>query len=251
MDFSFKDLRNILFIDIETVSAVSDFEELSPAFQKHWAHKAQYLGPKKGQEPALEEIGQLFKDKAGIFAEFSKIVCISVGYLKMHNSTIKGVRLKSFTGHDEKELLENFGTLLDNYYPNPNKYFICGHNIKEFDIPFICRRMIVNGIRPPKIIDVGTKKSWQTPQFLDTLEYWKFGDYKHYTSLDLLMTIFNIPSPKDDIDGSQVGKVYWEENDLDRIGLYCEKDVLSVIKLFLKFQFIEDTTEFEIIKENN
>ncbi|MGB3546715.1 MAG: ribonuclease H-like domain-containing protein, partial [Saprospiraceae bacterium] len=141
-----------------------------------------------------------------------------------------------FASDDERELLEGFSAMLQQYYKDPAKCYLCGHNIKEFDIPYVCRRMVVNGLSFPEVLQITGKKPWETKHLLDTLELWKFGDYKNYTSLKLLAGLFGIPSPKDDIDGSDVGRVYWQEKDLPRIALYCEKDVLATVQLFLRYQ---------------
>ena len=145
-------------------------------------------------------------------------------------------RIKSFASEDEKELLEDFCDMVVQYYNDPDVHSICGHNIKEFDIPYICRRLLVNGMPLPDILNIPGRKPWETNFLLDTMTLWKFGDYKHFTSLKLLTNIFDIPSPKDDIDGSDVNKVYWEDQDLDRIAKYCEKDVLAVIQLLFRFK---------------
>ena len=112
---------------------------------------------------------------------------------------------------------------------------LCAHNGKEFDFPFLARRILVNELPLPAILDSAGKKPWET-QYLDTMELWKFGDYKHYTSLELLAALFGIPTPKDDINGADIHRVYWEDHDLERIRIYCQKDVLTIARLFLKFQ---------------
>ena len=152
--------------------------------------------------------------------------------------------MKSFCGHDEKSILEAFNQLLDKNFQNKNQY-LCAHNGKEFDYPFLCRRMLINGIKLPKILQIAGKKPWEV-KHLDKMELWKFGDYKHYTSIKLLAALFNIPTPKDDIDGSQVSTVYWQENDLERIKTYCQKDTLTVAQLFLKYKGEELLTESQI-----
>ena len=168
--------------------------------------------------------------RAGIYAEFGKIVCISVGFIN-ERGTGRELRVKSFAGEDEKALLTDFAKLLNSHFDLPDN-LLCGHNGKEFDFPYIARRMIINGISIPKILDLTGKKPWEVAH-LDTMQMWKFGDYKNFTSLKLLAHVFGIPSPKDDIDGSQVGAVYWEENDIDRIVTYCEKDVVTLVQVYL------------------
>jgi uncharacterized protein YprB with RNaseH-like and TPR domain len=219
-------LEKILFLDIETTSAVKSFDDLSDDFKKHWEHKSKFIA--KDDESANETYS-----RAGIYAEFGKIVCISVGFIKIENG-VKKLRLKSYFNHNEKDLLIDFFELLNKHF-NTQQHILCAHNGKEFDYPYIARRALVNGLSIPSILDMAGKKPWEV-QHLDTLQLWKFGDYKHFTSLNLLTTIFDIPTPKDDIDGSMVNQVYWQENDLERIANYCQKDVVALTQLFLRFR---------------
>ncbi|OFY86699.1 MAG: 3'-5' exonuclease [Bacteroidetes bacterium RIFCSPLOWO2_12_FULL_31_6] len=219
-------LEKILFLDIETVAQSPEFSQLNDDFKKHWEHKASFLA-KENETP--EAIYQ----KAGIYAEFGKIVCISVGFIRTEIG-IRTLRIKSFFNDDEKIVLTDFFDLLNKHYQK-NDSLLCAHNGKEFDFPYIARRALVNGIKIPSVLDFAGKKPWEVPH-LDTLQLWKFGDYKHYTSLSLLTSIFNIPTPKDDIDGSMVNEVYWKEKDLNRIAIYCQKDVVALTQLFLRFR---------------
>lgn len=219
-------VEDIMFLDIETVPQEACFDDVNPELQSLWEKKSQYF--RQDEESAAEVYG-----RAGIYAEFGKIVCISVGVISARGGQ-RIFRVKSFAGDNEKVLLEDFGQMLNQFARDMHKN-ICGHNAKEFDFPYIARRMLINGVRLPAILDVAGKKPWEV-KFLDTMDMWKFGDYKHYTSLNLLTTIFNIPSPKDDIDGSQVAHVFYEERDVERIARYCEKDVLATAQLFLRFK---------------
>lgn len=230
------DLTQVLFLDIETVSGKADFSTLSEDLQALWAIKAKTLH--KGSEPLDEEItAALYTERAAIYAEFGKIICISVGIMYRDKNTQQlQIRLKSFASHNETELLHEFSQLLLQFYNNPKAHFLCGHNIKEFDIPYICRRMVVNQLPFPALLQIAGKKPWEISYMIDTLELWKFGDIKAYTSLKLLAAVLGFPSPKDDIDGSQVGRVYWQENDLPRISHYCEKDVLATAQLLLRYK---------------
>ena len=194
--------------------------------RKLWDKKASHLVT-GDQTPA--DVYQ----RAGIYAEFGRIVCISVGHLLTENGE-HSIRLKSFAGDDEKELLQNFSDMLLNYARRKD-FSLCAHNGKEFDFPYIARRMLINGIDLPPVLDVAGKKPWEV-KFVDTMELWKFGDFKNYTSLELLAAVFGIPTPKDDIDGSMVAQVYYEEKNLARIVTYCEKDVVTIIQLFLRFK---------------
>lgn len=219
--------KDLIFIDIETVPQEANFNDLNENMKLFWSEKCRFI---QRQEPELTP--EDLYERAGIYAEFGKVICISMGIITQNEDEM-GIRLKSFYSDDEKNVLENFSQILDKFQPN-QKYLV-GHNVKEFDIPFLCRRMLVHGLRLPQMLNVGGLKPWEVP-YLDTMQYWKFGDYKSFTSLKLLAEIFGIPSPKDDIDGSQVRDVYYKEKDLERIVKYCEKDVLAVAQLFLKFQ---------------
>ena len=231
------DIHNILFLDIETVPGFSDFEELNEEMQELWALKARNILRKTEDEMQYDEMAETFRTRAGIYAEFGKIVCISVGFLtRQPDKPEPLLRLKSFTNHVEASLLEDFSELLDKHFNNPDKFAICGHNIKEFDVPYICRRLMVNQLPFPRMLDIAGRKPWETKHLLDTMEMWKFGDVKNYTSLRLLAAVFGFPSPKDDMDGSEVAGVYWEDRDLDRIAAYCEKDVLATVQLFLRMK---------------
>ena len=219
-------LENILFLDIETVPQHPHFSDLDETEKTLYADKTRYL---RKNEYTPED----YYERAGIWAEFGKIVCISVGYF--HSSTDgKRFRTTSFFGDDEAQLLTEFKTLLETHF-NRREHLLCAHNGKEFDFPYIARRMIINGITLPHKLNLFGKKPWEIPH-IDTLDLWKFGDYKHYTSLKLLTKILGIPSPKDDIDGSQVRQVYYEENDIDRIVVYCEKDTVAVAQILLKLR---------------
>ena len=218
-------LEHVLFLDIETVPQEEFFTQMDPEMQLLWEQKTQY-------QRRDEFSPEAFYDRAGIWAEFGKIVCISVGYFQIKGD-IRNFRVTSFFG-EEKELLHAFNNLLNNHFSGP-QYVLCGHNSKEFDIPFIARRMIINGVSLSGKLNLFGKKPWEIPH-LDTMELWKFGDYKHYTSLKLLSKILGIPTSKDDIDGSQVGEVFYKEKDIDRIVTYCEKDVVAVAQVLLRFR---------------
>jgi DNA polymerase elongation subunit (family B) len=217
----------VLFLDIETVPQVYQYQDLEEKGQElFYAKNRFHVSPEKNIE-------MIYNEKGGILAEFGKIICISVGMVR-DASTGKTIRLKSFAHDDEETLLKQFKQLLEDHYNTPY-HVICGHNSKEFDIPYICRRMLINGIPLPGILDIAGKKPWEV-NHLDTLELWKFGDYKAFTSLALLCHVFHIPTPKDDISGADVARVYYEENDLKRITVYCEKDVVALIQLLLRMR---------------
>ena len=222
-------VRDLIFIDIETVPCFSSFEEVPPSLQELWAAKHSTLRV-EGESP---EDGYL--KRAGVFAEFAKVICISLGFLRQENETGKlQLRLKTIKGDNEPELLETFVALLQKGF-NTDRYHFCGHNIREFDIPFLCRRLLINRISFPDILDISGKRPWEMFD-VDTLQLWKFGDYKHYTSLKLLTEVLGIPSPKSDMDGKDVCRVYWQEKDLNRIADYCQRDVVTVARLLLRFK---------------
>ena len=222
-------IENILFLDIETVPQYSDYDQLPSNFAALWDKKAVQLI--RTHKPIAEEAlkpDEIY-NRAGIYAEFGKIVCISTGILRNNSLWIK-----SFSGDDEKELLTGFIDMV-NKLKEKSINHLCAHNGKEFDYPYLIRRMLINGLVVPSILDLSGKKPWEV-NHLDTMELWKFGDYKNYTSLELLAAVFGIPSPKDDIRGCDVGRVYWQDHDLTRIVTYCQKDVATIVNLVLRFK---------------
>tara|TARA_R110001592_G_scaffold307299_2_gene580953 strand:+ start:499288 stop:499989 length:702 start_codon:yes stop_codon:yes gene_type:complete len=221
-----KDYEHIFFIDVETVPQCRNFDALSKDAKMHFEKKVRFLI--QSEEKTAQD---LYHEKAGILSEFNQIICISVGVLSHDENNKPFFKCRSFYGHDEKTILIDFAKLMSE---NKKEYpYLCAHNGKEFDFPVICRRMLINGVDLPPQLNVAGKKPWETA-FIDTLDMWKFGDYKHYTSLDLLAHVFGIPSPKDDISGADVAHVYYEENDLDRIVTYCEKDIKTLTKVYMK-----------------
>jgi uncharacterized protein YprB with RNaseH-like and TPR domain len=219
--------NNILFLDIETVSQFETYEHMPADWKEMWDTKAQFLLRNKEAETP-----ETIYERAGIYAEFGKIICISCGCLQ-GNSEDKKLVIKSYCNPDERKLLTEFADMLQKWSGDADKY-LCAHNGKEFDYPYICRRMIINGVEIPEALKIAGRKPWEV-RHLDTLEFWKFGDYKNYTSLKLLAKVLGVPSPKDDIDGSQVNGVYWKEKDLDRIVTYCQKDVVTLTQVMLRF----------------
>ncbi len=224
-------LDKILFFDIETAPMVESFDALSEEMQHLWAEKYQKLQDRDPVRYASTPDDDWMQ--AAVFAEFSRVVCISVGFCYIPKGEREWhLRTKSFCGTDERRILADFLELVGSFMVSPY-HNLCGHNIKEFDIPFVCRRALINGLQLPDALQIAGKKPWEV-HFLDTLELWKFGDFKSYTSLKTLTAVFGIPTPKDDIDGSQVGRVYYEERDLQRISTYCQKDVVATAQVFLR-----------------
>jgi 3'-5' exonuclease len=242
-------LENLLLIDIETVSQQPQFHDLDEYWQQLWTEKVQRTLPDE------TTAAEFYPQRAGIMAEFAKVICISMGYFKKENNVQK-LRIKSFYAEDEKQLLKAFIAALETIESSNNKWSFTGHNIKEFDIPFICRRLLINGIAIPPFLDFQNMKPWET-NMIDTFQYWRFGDYKHFTSLKLLAAALNVPSPKDDIDGSMVGGVYWgsaddaeKEKNLQRIVTYCQKDVITTGNIILRFKNLPllEPEQVEIVK---
>ncbi len=235
------DLSRVLVIDIETVSQYATYNELDERWQHLWNKKANVLNY-KGENSTPEEI----YGKAAIYAEFGKVICISAGHFTRSGNSWQ-FRIKSFYGDDEKLLLQEFTQMLERHFNEPD-HLLCAHNGKEFDYPYISRRCLINGVDIPRILNIAGKKPWEVT-LLDTMELWKFGDYKAYTSLELLAAAFDIPTPKDDIDGSMVGHVYWKEQDLERIKEYCQKDIITVAQLMLRFrkENLLDETDIKIV----
>lgn len=224
-------MKNLLFIDIETVSQTIDYVSLTERMKTQWSRKSAFL--RKNEEQTEEN---LYHEKAAIYAEFGKIIVIGIGFFTKGKEGKLKFRVKALKGHDEKELLIEFYNLIVQFKNDGLQ--LCGHNAKEFDFPYLCRRMLVNGIKLPYVLNTSGKKPWEV-NHLDTMQMWKFGDYKHYTSLDLLASIFGIESSKSGIDGSQVGQVYNEENGLDKIAEYCMRDVAVTAQLYLKLSSLE------------
>ncbi|MFC3559957.1 3'-5' exonuclease [Pedobacter jamesrossensis] len=227
------DLNQVMVIDIETVPQYPSYDDVPPHLQDLWEQKTRY-------QRKSDESPDDFYEKAGILAEFGQIICISLGVFNTQNN-IQYLRIKSIYGEDENKILKDFSDLLSKQAPT---LLFCAHNGKEFDYPYLCRRFLVNGLEIPSQLNISGKKPWEV-NHLDTMEMWKFGDYKHYTSLNLLAAILNVPTPKDDIDGSMVRQVYYEERNLPRIVTYCQKDVITTAQVLLKFKGME------IIPEEN
>ena len=231
-------LKSILFIDIETVPIMPDHQHLSEAMQAEWARKAKFLKSPEGENP---DAATLFNERAGIFSEFAKIVCIGIGSLVQQEDGCK-MRLRALTNDNEKVLLTDFCEVINKFVGHHKEIRFSGHNIKEFDMPFLCRRMIINDVPLPPCLQLSGKKPWEVAH-LDTLEMWRFGDHKNFTSLSLLACIFGIPSPKSDLDGSMVAGVYWKDKDLTRIGSYCLQDVVTSAKVYLRLKGINIAIE--------
>ncbi|MCH7408709.1 3'-5' exonuclease [Belliella sp. DSM 111904] len=238
MKHFFEELNDILFLDIETASIEPGYELLSERYQEEWLKKERHLhGVKEELVP-----GSLFFEKAGIYAEFGKVICIGVGFFHFDKETeTLTYRSKTFAEPSEYHTLKAFKELLDK-----KPWTLCAHNGKEFDFPYLARRILINRIPLPEPLQLAGKKPWEV-RHLDTLEFWKFGDYKHYTRLELLATVFDIPTSKDGIDGSKVNESYYKHNDLQTIRTYCSKDVLVTARIFLAFRGIPPELDFEIV----
>jgi len=225
------DIKNTLVIDIETVSATDSYNDLDSRLKKQWDRKASLI---KNEDNLTSE--ELFFERAGIFAEFGQVICIAVGLFIKRKSGQLGLRIKAFSSKDEKKVLTQFKELIDAKLDADN-LILCAHNGKEFDFPYLCRRYLVNEIKIPAALQISGKKPWEI-KHVDTMEMWKFGDRKNYTSLDLLAALFGIESSKSTIDGTMVNKVYYQDKDLNQIIEYCKQDVLVTANLFLKLNMM-------------
>jgi uncharacterized protein YprB with RNaseH-like and TPR domain len=217
---------SILFLDIETVPQYADYHSLPKDWKELWDIKAGYLIRSKETETT-----ETIYPRAGIYAEFGKIICIGCGFISGEGEN-KSITIKSFYGDNEKLVLAEFCDMLNKWSAKEQKW-LCAHNGKEFDFPYLCRRLIINQIPIPSILNVSGKKPWEVNHY-DTMELWKFGDYKSFTSLNLLAHTLGVPTSKDDIDGSMVWSVYWNDKDLNRIVTYCQKDVVTMAQIFLR-----------------
>ena len=234
-------LKDILFLDIETIGCVEHYSKLDERLKTQWARKTTFIKKEEGQTDE-----DLFHQRAGIYAEFGKIIVVAVGKYTENEKGEPGLRLKYYAEHDELKMLVEFKALLEKQDPNTK---LCAHNGKEFDFPYLSRRMLINGISLPQTLNHAGKRPWEVPH-LDTMEMWKFGDYKHYTSLDLLTAIFNIPSSKGVMDGSKVNSVYYQEKDLKKIAEYCVRDVVAIAQLYLKMRGMDIIPEENIVQAN-
>lgn len=219
--------KNLLFIDIETAACKPSFDELSERMQEQWERKANNI-----RNDSHDSAFDLFYERAAIYSEFGKIICIGVGALYWGTTDDEmRFKVKTIAGDDEKKLLEEFRELLEKY---PQKQLIlCAHNGKDFDFPYICRRMLINGVKLPEALQFSGKKPWEI-MHQDTLDFWRFGDYRSFAQLELLATLFDIPSSKSDISGEDVTRIYYAEKDLARIKRYCKEDVIVLAQLWLR-----------------
>ncbi len=227
---SLQSLDKIIFFDIETAPQVENMEDLNEEMQSLWAEKTETLRQRNPQRYPIDKTPQELWGESAIFAEFGRIVCISVGFCFYRGKDLH-IKTKSYYGEDERAILMDFFEMLGRFVQSPN-HVLCGHNSKEFDIPYICRRATILHIPLPDTLQVAGKKPWDI-HHIDTMDLWKFGDVKSFTKLKLLTAIFGIPTPKDDIDGSEVGRVFWQEKDYKRIAVYCQKDVVATAQVFL------------------
>ena len=218
-------LEDLIFFDIETVPLVEDFAGLPEDLQEIWQQR------EGGKAPEGMDLAEWYSERAGLFAEFGQVVCVALGFFVRTKDGLS-FRVKTIAHPEEELVLEEFSQVLHKHYPSLARHRLCGHNIKSFDIPYLCRRMLIHGMELHTQLDVAGLKPWEIPH-LDTMELWQFGDRRSFASLKLLSAIFGIPSPKTDIDGSEVGRVFWEDNDLERIAAYCARDVVSTARIVL------------------
>lgn len=243
-------LQHILFLDVETVSQQPELEKLDVRGQLLWQQKIGFMARRDEHEWSFDEYAKSYSERAAIYAEFGKVIVISAGIIVENENLDPTLRIKSFYGTDEKVILQKFANVLHKNFSDPNLHVLCGHNVREFDLPYLCRRFAVHGIPLPTLLNIAGKKPWEVKYVCDTLEQWKFGDHKNFTSLDLLAFTLGISSPKDALDGSKVGKTFWDENDLEKIRHYCEKDVETVAQVYLRLNNMEILTPEQIIITN-
>lgn len=243
-------LQHILFLDVETVSKFRQYHEMDEHGKHLWQQKIGYMARRDDHAWTEEEFAQSYKERAAIYAEFGKAIVISAGIITTTDDNTQNLRIKSFYSHNEEEVLSAFANVLQKNFYDQNLHVLCGHNIREFDIPYLCRRMTVHHIELPSLLNLSGKKPWEVKCVADTLELWKYGDHKNFTSLDLLAYSLGIPSPKEIMDGSMVGNAYWEENRLEAIKQYCEKDVVTVAQVWLRLNHFPVLTEDQIVITN-
>jgi DNA polymerase elongation subunit (family B) len=240
-------LQHILFLDVETVSQHKDFDGLDAHGRHLWQQKIGFMARRDDHAWVEDDFAQSYTDKAAIYAEFGKIIVISAGIISNNDASGPTLRIKSFYGHDEKDILTRFAQVLDKNFNDPNVHVLCGHNIREFDVPYLCRRMTIHQVPLPNLFNITGKKPWEVKYIADTLELWKFGDHKNYTSLDLLAYTLGIPSPKEQMDGSKVGHAYWHDDQLEQIRQYCERDVLTTAQVYLKLNQLPALGEGQVV----
>nr|WP_295929278.1 3'-5' exonuclease [uncultured Dyadobacter sp.] len=236
-----KRAKNFLLLDIETVCAQKSYDLLPERMQKLWDKKA--LSLKKGDDVTTN--ADYFYDRGAIYAEFGKIICIAFGGYYWNEKDEIAFKVSSFSGNDEAQLLLQFKALIEKY--PAEQLVLCAHNGKEFDFPFVCRRMLIHRIEIPKALQITGKKPWELLH-QDTMDLWKFGDYKSFTSLDLLAAVFDIPGSKNEMSGSEVTKVYYEENDLAKISRYCREDVVVLGQLYLRLNGLDQIPPENIVR---
>jgi uncharacterized protein YprB with RNaseH-like and TPR domain len=223
-------LEKLLFIDIETVGVQPDWEslkksnlELSFVFENYidWFQK-------RFPEDADKPVGQMFVNRAALVPEFARIACVSVAFVTDKGET----KMQSFSNKNEKDLLQDVQKLLRRV--GELGFFLCGHNVKGFDIPMLAKRMIINGLLPPKILPGHDTKPWEI-KALDTKELWQYGGYGTIASLELMCVSMGVESSKNmEVTGNKVHEAYWTNKDIKGIVEYCEKDVLVLIDVIKK-----------------
>ena len=233
-------LTELLLLDIETVPLFSSFGEMDSVWQDLFLSKVAKTVP-EGTDPE-----DSYRKKGGILAEFGKIICISTAFFYEDSEKQLSLKMKSIYVNDEVEILRIFTVLCDKMYRQHRNFQFGGHNIKEFDIPFICRRLLINRLPLPEYLQLHDKKPWEVKMF-DTLNWWKFGDNKNYVSLHLLAKVLNIPTSKSDIDGSMVQDVYYKEKNLIRIVEYCQRDVVVTANIILRFKDLPILSDKKVV----
>ena len=223
-------INKILFIDIETVGVEPDWETLIKNQEPLSFQFRNYFDwfQKRFPEDADKPIEQMFVNRAALVPEFARIACVSVAFVTDKGET----KMQSFTDSDEKKLLVDVQKLLKKV--SELGFYLCGHNVKGFDIPMLAKRMIINGILPPKILPGHDTKPWEIKAF-DTKEFWQFNNYQTIASLELMCVVLGVESSKTmEVTGNKVHEAFWVKKDYEGIKKYCEKDVSVLIDVIHK-----------------
>jgi predicted PolB exonuclease-like 3'-5' exonuclease len=232
MRYPTRELKNILFFDIETATIAREYGDMPKSLREHWTRKSNYLASFQEYPLSEEEVSSLYDEKAAIFAEYARVICISAGFLSQNEEGLS-MRIKTLHEDEEHDLLKSFAELLHNHFYDKYNHYLCGHNIRSFDVPFLARRFLIHRMGLPNLLDVAGTRPWQTPHLLDTMELWKFGDFKHFVPLDLLCHVLGVESPKSNMSGQYVNTAYWEGR-LSDIVSYCEQDLIATSRVYLR-----------------
>ncbi len=244
--YSVSELKQMVFIDIETIRGKKTYNDViteNPALDDYWQTKHTQIREKEPLSYGhIEDSAEMYEKMAALYPEWGQIVCISIGQIKFDEdgNPIK-FTTKSFSGLYEKILLEEFNETASKIMSKYPRMQWVGHNIKGFDMPYIIKRSLINGVRVPNVFHLQKQKPWES-QLIDTNDVWKFNGWNG-ARLGLLTEILNIPSPKQDMDGKMVSDVFWEDGDLNRISEYCEMDINATANVMLRISGMDIITD--------